>query len=158
MDYVTDDRFRRELSGTHCYGNLGTKTIKYLLAQYEHKLRTKAGERITLPLAEILSSEFETEHILPQRPAGGLDEEAMAAHEEIVHRLGNLTIASKKWNQSMGNRPFQHKKKTYDRSILRVQRDLATYAQWNESTIQERGDEIIDFALQRWQIDPSSGA
>jgi len=158
LDYVTDDRFRRELSGTHCYGNLGTKTIKYLLAQYEHKLRTKAGERITLPLAEILSSEFETEHILPQRPAGGLDEEAMAAHEEIVHRLGNLTIAAKKWNQSMGNRPFQHKKKTYDRSILRVQRDLATYAQWNESTIQERGDEIINFASERWQIDPTSGA
>ena len=78
LHYVTDDRFRRELSGTHCYGSLGTGTIKYLLTQYEHKLQTKAGERITLPLAEILSSEFETEHILPQHPVGGLDEEEMA--------------------------------------------------------------------------------
>ena len=60
LHYVTDDRFRRELSGTHCYGSLNTRTIKYLLAQYEHKLQTNAGERITLPLAEILSSEFET--------------------------------------------------------------------------------------------------
>lgn len=157
LEYVTEDRFRRELSGTHCYGNLGTKTIKYLLAQYEHKLRAKAGERITLPLAEILSSEFETEHILPQHPAGGLDEEEMAAHEEIVHRLGNLTIASKGWNRSMGNRPFEEKKKTYGRSVLRVQSDLATYEEWNESTIHERGEEIIDFALERWRIDPTAG-
>ena len=165
LHYVTDDRFRRELSGTHCYGSLGTKTIKYLLAQYEHELQTKAGERITLPLAEILSTEFETEHILPQHPAGGLDEEEMAAHEEIVHRLGNLTIASKRWNQSMGNRPFEEKrdgrgdsepgdkKICYRNSSLHVQRELEKYAQWNESTIQERGARIIVFALERWRID-----
>ena len=165
LHYVTDDRFRRELSGTHCYGSLGTKTIKYLLAQYEHELQTKAGERITLPLAEILSTEFETEHILPQHPAGGLDEEEMAAHEEIVHRLGNLTIASKRWNQSMGNRPFEEKrddrgdsepgdkKICYRNSSLHVQRELEKYAQWNESTIQERGARIIAFALEHWRID-----
>ena len=169
LKYVTDDRFRRELSGTHCYGSLRTDTIKYLLAQYETKLRTEAGEPITLPLAEILSSEFETEHILPQHPAGGLDEQEMAAHEEIVHRLGNLTIASKKWNQSMGNRPFEEKrdgrgngepgekKICYGNSSLRVQRELKKHVQWNESTIQERGDEIIDFAMERWRIDPMAG-
>ena len=165
LRYVTDDRFRRHLSDTNCYQNLGTKTIKYLLARYEHELQANAGERIPLPLTEILSAEFQTEHILSQHPAGGLDEEAMAAHEDIVHRLGNLTIASTEWNQSMGNRPFEEKrdgredsepgdKKTcYRNSSLHVQRELAKYPQWNESTIHERGARIIAFALERWRID-----
>ncbi len=89
----------------------------------------------------------------------------MAAHKEIVHRLGNLTIASKKWNQSMGNRPFEEKRDgrgnsgpgdkriCYRNSSLHVQRELEKYTQWNESTIQERGARIITFALERWRID-----
>ena len=91
----------------------------------------------------------------------------MAAHQEVVHRLGNLTIASKEWNQSMGNRPFEEKrdgrgepddkKICYRNSSLRVQKNLARCKQWNESSIQERGDEIIDFALKRWRIDPTDG-
>ncbi len=159
--YITDDQFRGELSGTRCYESLGTRTVKYLLAQYEHELQ--ADEQIPLPLAEILSPEFETEHILPQHPAGGLDEETAEAHEKIVHQLGNLTIASKKWNQIMGNRTFEEKrdgkgdkKICYRNSSLHIQRELEKYEQWGESTIQERGNEIIDFAMERWRINPTA--
>ena len=156
LDYVNDDTFRRHLSATHCYPNLRTRTIKYLLAEYEMKLRTDAGERLSLNLPQILSPEYETEHILPQHPVGGLGQEEAAAHEEIVHRLGNLTIASKNWNRRMGNRPFDEKKTYYCDSSLRVQRDLETCEQWNESSIQERGAKIIDFAMRRWQIAPTA--
>ncbi len=151
----SDNAFRRHLSATHCYGNLGTGTIKYLLAEYEMKRRIEAREPLQLDLAEILSSDYETEHILPQHPAGGLGEEEMIAHQEIVHRLGNLTIASKDWNRSMSNRPFEEKKEYYGNSILRVQRDLEEWREWNEASIQERGETIIDFALERWRIDPT---
>ena len=160
LSYVTDDGFRRELSGTHCYPNLGTRTIKYLLAQYENQLRKDVGEPLRVNLAEILSSEYETEHILPQNPEGGLGDEKRAAHEEIVHRLGNLTIASKDWNLSMGNRPFEEKRdgrgesddKRYSNSSLRVQSELAKRNEWNEASIDARGKTIIDFALERWRI------
>ncbi len=166
LAYVSDSAFRRYLSATHCYTHLGTWTIKYLLAQYEMKLRTDAGEPLPLDLAEILSSEYETEHILPQRPVG-LGQEEVAAHEEIVHLLGNLTLASKNWNRRMGNRSFDEKrdgrlddesdgaKTCYRESSLRVQRDLARWEKWNEASIRERGTKIIDFAMERWQIDPT---
>ena len=167
LEYVTDDTFRRALSSPHCYESLGTKTIKYLLAQYENKLRTNAREELPVNLEKILSSEYQTEHILPQRPAQDLDEEETAAHQEIVHRLGNLTIASKEWNLSMGNRPFEEKRDgrgesklgeaCYRNSILLVQRDLAKCDEWNEESIQGRGNRIIKFALQRWRIDPVAG-
>ena len=155
--YADDDVFRRELSGTHCYPYLGTRTIRYLLAHYENKLRTDANERLVVDVKELLSPEYETEHILPQRPAGGLDEEEMAAHQENVHRLGNLTVTSKAWNQGMSNRPFEEKKKTYGGSLLRVQRDLLKWEEWSEASIQKRGDDIVDFALERWRIDPTAG-
>ena len=158
LHYVNDDTFRRELSGTHCYGSLGTRTIRYLLAQYENKLRIDANEPLSVPLREILSPEYETEHILAQNPAGGLDEEEMAAHREIVHRLGNLTIASKGWNQSMSNRSFKEKKEYYGGSILRVQRELLVdREEWSEASIRQRGESIADFALKRWRIDPATG-
>lgn len=164
--YANDDAFRQALSGTHCYWNLGTRTIKYLLAQYEEKLRRDAGERMTLPFAEILSSEYETEHIRPQHPAGGLHENEMTAHQEMVHRLGNLTIASKECNQIIGNRAFEEKRDgrsgfercCYRNSILHVQKNLAKHEEWNESTIHARGATIIDFAMERWRIDPTDGA
>ena len=154
--YASDNRFRRHLSDTDCYWNLGTATIKYLLAEYEMKLRTDAREPLSLDLAEILSSEYETEHILPQHPAD-LGREEVAAHEEIVHRLGNLTLASKNWNRRMGNRSFDQKRNDYCQSSLRVQRDLTTWEEWNEASIRERGTKIIAFALKHWQIDPTAG-
>ncbi len=165
--YASDGTFRRELSGRYCYDHLRTRTIKYLLAQYEKKLRTRAGEPLPVDLAEILSSEYETEHILPQHPAGALGEEEMAAHQEIIHRLGNLTIASKEWNRSMGNRPFEEKRdgrgdselddKCYRNSSLRVQKNLAKWEEWGEVSIRERGAEIIDFAMERWRIGSTTG-
>ena len=167
MEYVGDDAFRRGLSRTDCYGSLGTRTIKYLLAQYEIRRRAEGREPLTVPLGEILSSEYQTEHVLPQHPAGGLSEEEMAAHQEIVHRLGNLTIASKEWNLSMGNRPFRQKRDgrgeselgdaCYRNSILLVQRELAEWDEWNEESIQGRGNRIINFALEHWRIDPAAG-
>ena len=165
--YVTRDSFRRHLSESHCYQKLGTRMIKYLLAQYEMKRRAEGRQQLTVNLREILSSEYQTEHILPQHPAGGLGEEELAAHQEIVHRLGNLTIASKEWNLSMGNRPFEEKRdrrgesepgdECYRNSILLVQRDLANWEEWNEASIHERGATIIDFALERWRIGPTAG-
>ena len=92
----------------------------------------------------------------------------MAAHQDIVHRLGNLTISSQEWNREMGNRPFKEKrdgrpdskrdgeKTCYRNSILRVQRDLVSWEKWNEESIRERGKEIINYALERWRIDPTA--
>ena len=107
---MSDEAFRRHLSETHCYPNLGTRTIKYLLTEYEMNRRIEEGEPLPPDLAQILSREYETEHILPQNPVEGLDQDEAAAHEEIVHRLGNLTLASKEWNRTMGNRAFHEKR------------------------------------------------
>lgn len=48
-------------------------------------------------------------------------------HKDLMHMLGNLTIASKSWNSSWGPKPFHEKKEEYTNSSLRIQRELAQF-------------------------------
>ena len=68
----------------------------------------------------------------------------------------------------MGNRPFDEKrdgrrdgesdrtKICYRNSLLHVQRDLTEGKEWNKESIRKRGNTIIDFALDRWRINPTA--
>ena len=172
-DFQNNTHFRQGLADIWCYYRLRTGMIRYLLAQYEEKLRRDAKEEEwAVDLDTILSSSYETEHILPQEPRGHdkKSEEEKAAHQKIVHRLGNLTILSKECNLCLSNHSFQEKKEgvqcegeqgqmtcAYRNSRFRVTSDLTNHEKWNEKTIVTRGDKIIDFALERWRIDPGAG-
>lgn len=74
-------------------------------------------------------------------------------HKDVVHKLGNLTIAPKSWNAKWKNIDFVEKCLDYKDSILRVQKQLDDYDEWTIETIQDRGSQIIEFALNRWSIE-----
>ena len=101
---------------------------------------------------------MKSSNVWAQNPAQGLSEIEETQHKESVHKLGNLTIASKSWNISMGNKPFEEKKiqpddrPSYSNSSLQVQKSLVNEAMWDTRTIKEREDRIVKFALQRWTI------
>ena len=149
--YKPDASFGESLRSGEFYHNHDRRTIKYLLSEYEIDLRCKSGEPLPLAQDEILSGEYQVEHIWPKNPAD-LSEDMVETHEKNVHRLGNLTLASSQWNNSMGNRPFDEKKRKYRDSSLRVQRELTAEEEWNDSTIEVREDRIVEFALRRWAI------
>ena len=155
--YGDDDRFTRNLRSQDLYNGLGSRTIKYILTQYEILLRTGSDMPLVLEQQEkILSPDYEVEHIWSQTPSVPLKEEERSNLDANVHRLGNLTIASQSWNRSMGNKPFHEKKwqpgdkPSYSVSSLLVQRELAKCDTWNKSKIHKREDKIIAFALERW--------
>lgn len=59
--------------------------------------------------------------------------------------------------------PFAEKKhasggreKEYASSSLRVQRELASFDTFGKSTIDQRTDTLVEFALDHWSIDPAS--
>lgn len=152
-DSQFDDSLRRE-----GFYYLGSRNIKHLLIQYEIHLRENGDVPLTLATQEkMLTSEYDVEHILPQHPEGGLPEEN-GEHDRNVHRLGNLAIALKSWNISMGNRPFKEKKyqpedrPSYANSSLRIQKDLTNWHTWDVESIGQREDKIAKFALQRWRV------
>jgi uncharacterized protein with ParB-like and HNH nuclease domain len=160
--YTSDERFERSLRDPEFYHSTSSRDIKYLLYKYGQQIDSEAGEEVLKDLSHILSEEFQVEHILARKlPKEAVPEDLDEVFDEYVHRLGNLTIASRYWNSSYGNLPFSEKKqasgnreKDYESSTLRVQRELTDYEDFSKSSITEREDTLVGFALDQWSINP----
>ena len=157
--YQDDEQFKRSLGWNDLYERLSSRTIRYLLSEYEIRLRKKADVPLAVATQEkILSSEYEVEHIWAQHPSYEMGAEEAAEHRQNVHRLGNLTIASQSWNKSMGNRTFDDKQwqpgdaPSYSNSNLLVQKELSDLPAWDVDAIDHREADIVAFALQRWAV------
>lgn len=92
---------------------------------------------------------IQLEHIYPQK-AGREWEEGKTSEEiekliEKKHSLGNITIIIDKHNQSIGNKPFDDKKKIYTEfSGLQLSRKfIIDKNKWGLSEIEERTNELI---------------
>ena len=150
--YEDDTDFKRDLKVENFYSRVSTRDKKYLLFEHEKFLRQKGLEPLDIKLDDILTLDFEIEHIWASDPSNlKLSEVMKETHEKYKDRLGNLTLASKSWNSSWGNKPFDIKKKEYRNSNLRVQRDLSDFAEWGKDQIEERESGIIEFASERWK-------
>lgn len=154
IDYYEDDKdFGRDLRVENFYARVATRDTKYLLFEYERFLREQSREPLDIGLEDILQPTFEIEHIWAHDPSKlGLSEELLEVHEQYRDKLGNLTVASKSWNAQWGNQPFSFKRKSYRKSILRVQKELSDLRKWGRKQIDEREDKIIEFALTQWGV------
>lgn len=159
LEYQDDDGFRHSFNWENYHYRLSSRDLKFLLSEYEIHLRTKGD--LSLPLStqkELLSPKYEVEHIWAQHPAGEMSEEEEIEHQQNVHKLGNLTIAKKSWNASMGNKPFEAKRvqpedrPSYAKSSLLAQRELAEKTKWTADEVTERERRIVAFALRRWRV------
>jgi len=158
--YADDDRFARDLRDPGFYESMSSQDIRYLLYYYGEQLGVDIHEEAQPDLERILSTDFEVEHILARELAEEhIPENLREDFEDNIHRLGNLTIASSYWNKSLSDLPFTKKKnaegsreKEYKSSVLRVQQILATYERFGRDEIEEREQQIVDFALEEWGI------
>ncbi|MFQ5951123.1 MAG: DUF262 domain-containing protein [Candidatus Geothermarchaeales archaeon] len=150
--YAPESKLEKYLREDDFYETRRSRDIKYLLFSYESFLRHRARERLSLNLRQILSPEFEVEHIWPANPKEPLTSEESAEHEAHKHRLGNLTLAAKSWNAGWGNEPYARKKGEYKGSDLRVQRELAERngTEWRGDQIESREQSLVEFCLQEW--------
>ncbi len=162
--YTDDDRFERNLRDPDFYETMSSQDIRYLFYHYGQNLDVEIREDIQRDLDQILSTSFEVEHILAQNlPEEHLGESLRSEFGDHVHRLGNLTVASEYWNKNYGNLPFEQKKiapegreAEYKSSNLRVQQNLADYDRFGRAEIEEREQNIVDFALEEWGISSKS--
>jgi len=83
------------------------------------------------------------EHIYPQNPPLAQRDAQLEPH---THKLGNLSIWAPDENQNAGNQPFLVKKPLYDRSIVRLNKELASLSTWDDSELQKRRTTLIDIA------------
>ena len=152
--YGTDDYFKENLQNSQLYNNLQTHEIKYFFFELERYKAKKTKEELGMDWKDI-EEKTQIEHIWSQKPKGFDGWSEKEKHSKHVHKLGNLTITG--WNQTLSNKDFWNeeefnvKRPIYEKSNLRVQRGLAKYDKWGTEQIDEREEELVEFALGRWK-------
>ena len=154
--YGADDYFKENLQNSQLYNNLQTHEIKYFFFELERYKAKTTKEELGMDWKNV-EEKTQIEHILSQTPKGfdSWSEEEKEKHSKNVHKLGNLTITG--WNQTLSNKDFWNeeefnvKRPIYEKSNLRVQRELAKYNKWGVEQINEREKELVEFALERWK-------
>jgi hypothetical protein len=90
------------------------------------------------------------EHILPKSPdptVWKFDEDTL---DRLCRRIGNLTLLAPNENSNRGNDSFQVAKKYYSKSSFKITQQVADYAVWDETSIQERQTTLADLAVKAW--------
>jgi uncharacterized protein with ParB-like and HNH nuclease domain len=145
FDQLKDDMLSDEEFEVHfkSFTIKSKKVAKFLLKEINDYLENEVevltnGKRVHL------------EHIMPKNSVHwDVDEEI---HKKYLNRLGNLTLLGSEYNKSIQNKEFNKKKEIYNRSNIKITKDLCYYDIWDLNTIEQRQMELFKIALERWSI------
>lgn len=159
-----DEEVRRELGMMPIYRKLSRARVRMVLESIEDHLRGWVPGQVSAAGMRIRRDSYAIEHLMPQAwtkywplPLGGSESERDAR----IHRLGNLTLLTKKLNSTVSNGPWlgdggkaahlQEKDVVLLNSKL-----LKTYAskQWDEAGVDSRTGQAIDAVLSIWPVPP----
>ena len=160
-----ENDFESLLRNQNAYRRIRYKDLRYLLYSYELYLReeAKGGDESSIErAAENVGNDYTLDHICPSDPGQlGLTEAEEEIHEEYKHSLGNLTLTTGPQNSGWKNRPFAEKRDRIDENksdylnsdFIMTRRIAREYKQWGKGEIEQRLDDIVDFAMRRWSLD-----
>ena len=121
---------------------------RYILRELEH------AKRKTQEVAVEIPSRIHVEHIYPKTPLQGRE---FPNHEDVVYRLGNLTLLGKGINVAIKNSSFEEKRLKYKDSDILMTRELLKWDTWTASSIEERQRQLAELAVDIWKF-PSRDA
>lgn len=122
--------------------------IKYVLWQYENKMRKNFGSSVLLD--NDLYHEYTIEHIKPQTP---LNEKYTEEFENnYLHLVGNLALLTQVQNSRFGNKAFEEKKELFQLTTLVSYTEIRNKLNWTELEIKERHKNISDFVKEYFRI------
>lgn len=129
--------------------------VSYFLRKVEYKL---SGVNSSKQFVIKSRKEVHVEHILPQNTkspwAKSLNLEGDGATYSMLSlKLGNLILLEFDINTSIKDSLFDIKIKEYSKSSLKqVESFTKEYKDWNEETIYQRTDKLVEEALSIWNI------
>ncbi len=99
------------------------------------------------------SDRYNIEHILPENPDAHWDHISDQEHEQLVYRLGNMTIMNASENRSIGNVGFERKKQSFHSSEFELTKNVASENnEWNADRIAARQSWLAKQAASIWKI------
>ena len=131
--YVDDNHFKfdfvnKQIKTTDARSN---KIVKYILCQLEYYL--------SLNKLEYSSESFNIEHILPQNAPDDWGEFSFEESENMIYRLGNMTLLHSGSNRELGNKSYCEKREVYKNSNLKITQNIASeYSEWNAQSLESR--------------------
>lgn len=145
--FPSDNKFKEDLENKDLYVTLRSDLCRYLLNKLE-KYKNKE-------VPDIIDATIE--HIMPQTLNDDWEKYLVLYkdinseyHEQIIHKLGNLTLT--KNNSSLSNNSFEEKKKIYKFSNYLFTRELSRYSKWTSKEIQIRSKKLSEIAVNVWSL------
>jgi hypothetical protein len=166
--WPTDQDLRRELKTAPIYKRLSRSRLRMILEAIEDHRRGFDKERPKHE-ARIKRDTCTIEHVMPQRWALNWplpDGDTTQARDEAIHTLGNLTLVTSSLNSDLSNRPWTgpggkreilnaYTSILLTREVVTTTRDKTETQYrdtWNETTIRNRTDEMINEILTIWPV------
>ena len=159
-----DGDVRRELATMVVYRKLSRARLRMVLESIEDHWRGWVVGQTSAAGMRIRRASYAIEHLMPQSwlkhwpLTSGVSE---PERETRIHRLGNLTLLTKKLNSTVSNGPWLGIKgkaaHLQEKDVVLLNsRVLKHYQsnQWNESAIDARTAEAIDAILAIWPVPP----
>ena len=159
--WPTDEQLVEQFrsSAYYGYGGIAQYRLRLLLGEVDARLQRDdyhKGE----PLKTIKYDTLQVEHVLPRSWQEHWGVEASDQGKKIVlekersdhvHRIGNLTLVSKRLNPAMGNAPWKDKRRELKKhSHLRLNARLCQETDWNEQAIRTRGERLAEKVSHIW--------
>ena len=133
-------------------GFIEPQIAKFLLWKYELYLENQGKKGYSVTRFDKIKKPH-LEHIAPQtesdKPASGYGRYTEKFQEQCIDCIGNYLLLSGTHNVSIGNKPFQEKRESYNKLAQQkeIQDMTADEVIWNREKIEKRKKKIIEFIL-----------
>lgn len=137
------------LANADCYKGW-EEELRYFMFRYEEHLAELERAEISQEAWHSIWSNTPSrsiEHICPQA--------STASMEPHIHRLGNLVLLTPNLNSRASNKPFDDKKKLYQKAQLRIVQELLESPDWKRQDIDRREKRLLEFASVCWADVPA---
>ena len=154
--WPSDDQIVRHFLSGDMYNRISKPRLRNLLSAIAEKMH---GENTTSSDGPFTLGSVTIEHVIPQdwrrHWADDLSfdgsEDARYRLDQVVHRIGNLTLVA--YNSKLSNRPWAKKRKLLAEDRLemnkRLLRDMKGAA-WNEAEIRRRSEQLANYVIKIW--------
>lgn len=166
----TDTELWKSFVQRQVYAHIPIPRLRFILEQLEYEYRSKFDEGV------ILTDTLTIEHVMPKKWAenwlltGDIkapcessieamiqnyrisDEmkKLMDNREMVIDTFGNLTLLTEALNPSIGNANWDVKQEKFRKSLLAINRSIASRDTWSEIEIEERSRDLGKLASKIW--------
>jgi hypothetical protein len=156
-----DDELRTTLRSLHFYRRFSQPMQRMLLQAIEDWYRGYTSNGPSKTGIRVHRDKHQVEHVLPRGwrthwPVA--DAAAEAERDDTVHRLGNLTLLTGSLNASVSNGAWlgdsgkRAALERHDAFLMNRQIVKSSADGWDEVSIAQRTDELIDALLETWPV------